>query len=92
MAKINTIFAQTLSGKNKIKCACGQEETKPEMCHAIWLGYPIPNPSENMKPQCYNENSFIYIIIEHNQHWGEKKKKKEKSKYTAPILRNCQPA
>lgn len=45
-------------------------------CNLASHGYPIPNASENTKPQCHNENSFIYIIIEYNQHLvGEKRKR-----------------
>lgn len=44
-------------------------------CDLASHGQPVPNTSENMKPQCHNENSFIYIIIEYNQHLvGEKRK------------------
>lgn len=46
IAIINTTFAQTLRGEGKKqkkkKCACGQGETKPEMCHAIWLLMATP--------------------------------------------------
>lgn len=42
-------------------------------CNLASHGYPVPNTSENMKPQCHNENSFIYIIIEYNQHLVEEK-------------------
>lgn len=90
---INTTFTQTLreEGKKTKKEMCmwsGRNKAWNVSCHLASHGYPSPNTSENMKPQCHNENSFVYIIIEHNQHLeGEKRKK---SKYTAPILINCQ--
>jgi len=45
-------------------------------CSLASHGYPDPNTSENTKPQCHKENSFIYIIIEYNQHLVREKRKR----------------
>lgn len=88
IATINTTFAQISREEKKIEMWMwsGRNKAWNVSWHLASHGYPGPNTSENMKPQCHNENSFVYIIIEHSQHLrGENRKE---SKYTAPILTN----
>lgn len=65
IAIINTTFAQTLRGegkKQKKKEMCmwsGRNKAWNVSCNLASHGYPSPNTSENMKPQCHNENSFV---------------------------------